>query len=183
MKATLEKDDYYDGRRTCCQCARICIIKAWEATYIFFCKFYIISYLQSFATLIKFLCKELVHYLYQLCCIKKEKIIATYVETGESPTKGQVGMKISYRHDFDSHSRFRELYEWRDATIVDRQCFGKGVKIRYDAKENIASSPKRWVTVTPNKMKWRSKVEKKYGVRKELAKYKKDIQTELKAKD
>ena len=31
---------------------------------------------------------------------KKEKIIATYVETGESPTKGQVGMKISYRHDF-----------------------------------------------------------------------------------
>ena len=36
---------------------------------------------------------------------------------------------------------------------------------------------KAWVTVTPKKMKWRSKVEKKYGVRKELAKYKKDIQS------
>ena len=87
-----------------------------------------------FATLIK--------YLQGTCPLslptvlhKKRKIIATYVETGESPTKGQVGMKISYRHDFDSHSRFRELYEWRDATIVDRQCFGKRGKIRYDSKK------------------------------------------------
>ena len=178
----IENDDDYDGRRTCCQRARICMLKAREATHNFFWKFYIIAYLQSFVTLVKFLWKELVHYLYRLCCIKKEKIIATYVETGESPTKGQVGMKISYRHDFDSHSRFRELYEWRDATIVDRQCFGNGVKIRYDSKENLSSSPKRWVTVTPKKMKWRSKVEKKYGVRKELAKYKKDIDTKINSK-
>ena len=48
-------------------------VKAREATYNFFWKFYIISYLQSFVILVKFLWKELVHYLYRLCCIKKKK--------------------------------------------------------------------------------------------------------------
>ena len=131
---------------------------------------------QSFTTLMKYLCIQCKHGFYKLCCKKKEKVIVEYVEEGESPKKGQIGMKIAYRHDFNSHSRFRELYEWRDATIIDCQLFGDGVKIAYDNEENATSSPKRWVKVSPKKMKWRSKVHTKYGVEKELSKYNKGIE-------
>ena len=132
--------------------------------------------MQSFITLLTFLCMECKRYFYKLCCVKKEKVIVEYVEEGESPTKGQVGMKVSFRHDFNSHDRYRNLYEWRDATIIDRQCFGDGVKIAYDDENNVKSSPKRWIKISPKKMKWRSKVENKYGVEKELSKYNKDIE-------
>ena len=175
-KAALEEDADYEDQETKLKKCKTCCNNIRFAIYIAFIRIYLFSYMQSFITLLTFLCMECKRYFYKLCCVKKEKVIVEYVEEGESPTKGQVGMKVSFRHDFNSHDRYRNLYEWRDATIIDRQCFGDGVKIAYDDENNVKSSPKRWIKISPKKMKWRSKVENKYGVEKELSKYNKDIE-------
>ena len=176
LKVALEEDvGFIDHQKKCKMCQQ-CFNAVCFSMYLAVIRVYLFTYMQSFTTLMKYLCIQCKHGFYKLCCKKKEKVIVEYVEEGESPKKGQIGMKIAYRHDFNSHSRFRELYEWRDATIIDCQLFGDGVKIAYDNEENATSSPKRWVKVSPKKMKWRSKVHTKYGVEKELSKYNKGIE-------
>ena len=83
-------------------------------------------------------------------------------ETGESPTKAKIGMRIAVRHQFTDHEHYRKLYHWREATIVGKQCTGKQVKIAYD-RERYPSSPTKWVRLNPEEVKWRKNVEKEFG--------------------
>ena len=97
--------------------------------------------------------------IYSCVCEKKaRKIVSDYVEEGESPKKGVVGMKVAVKHAFNKHKHVRDFYQWRDATIIRKGLSGNTVKIVYDTSEDT-----RWVTLSPENVLWRKNVRQRRG--------------------
>jgi hypothetical protein len=149
--------------RTCCHDTGRWLGRAWHGLRLKLSKWYILGSLVGVGIALSAHIKETARALYICCFEKTEKVVEVeWEESGESPTKAKIGMRVSVRHKFTDHEHYRKLYQWRNATIVGKHCTGKQVKIAYD-REKYPRSPTKWVRLDPEEIKWRKNVKNEFG--------------------